>query len=468
MIGALKPYPAVRNTDLPWAPSIPEHWDVRRNGRLFWQRKETGFPELPVLEVSLRTGVRVRDFDNGARKQQMADRSAYKRAAGGDIAYNMMRMWQGAVGIAPSDGLVSPAYVVAAPYPEVSAAYYAYLFRTALYLREVDSFSRGIVPDRNRLYWEAFKQIPSLYPPLEEQGLIVRFLDWHGAMTARLIRAKKRLIALLNEQKQAIIHQAVTRGLDPDVKRKDGGVDWLTSIPKHWGVKRLRRVCRIGPSVGASHLIDNQIVSFLPMECVATDGSVDFSITKNGSEAGGGFSAFARDDVILAKITPCFENGKGAVLSDMPTEIGFGSTEFIVLRAGAGILPRYLYLLVMEPKFRQLGIDAMTGTAGQQRISPDFVGNHMIAVPPLSEQHAILKHVDASMLQISIAIADAETEIRLIQEFHTRLIAETVTGKVDVRSLAMTLPTVARESFEKTSEDKDLEGLDLEDEELAA
>ena len=114
--GALGRFPQYRDSGLPWLGEIPEHWDVRRNGRLFAERVETGFEDLPILEVSLRTGVRVRDMENGARKQQMADRSKYKRAAKGDIAYNMMRMWQGAVGVAPVDGLISPAYVVARPF----------------------------------------------------------------------------------------------------------------------------------------------------------------------------------------------------------------------------------------------------------------------------------------------------------------------------------------------------------------
>ena len=245
MIDGLRPYPKMKETGLPWLGPVPAHWEVRRNGRLFGPRRENGFPDLPILEVSIRTGVRIRDLEDGARKQQMADRSKYQRAVRGDIAYNMMRMWQGAVGIAPVDGLVSPAYVVARAYRETDAAYYAYLFRTAAYMREIDTFSRGIVPDRNRLYWESFKQIPSVYPPLDEQLLIVRFLDWHGAQTARLVRAKKKIIALLNEQKQAIIHRAVTRGLDPNVKLKPSGIPGLGDIPAHWEVKRIKNLARL-------------------------------------------------------------------------------------------------------------------------------------------------------------------------------------------------------------------------------
>ena len=105
-------YPAYQESGLPWAPRVPQGWNVLRNGRLFAHRVQTGFPDLPILEVSLRTGVRVRDMENLKRKQVMSQKEKYKRAAKGDIAYNMMRMWQGALGPAPVDGLVSPAYVV--------------------------------------------------------------------------------------------------------------------------------------------------------------------------------------------------------------------------------------------------------------------------------------------------------------------------------------------------------------------
>ncbi|MFO0429530.1 MAG: restriction endonuclease subunit S, partial [Planctomyces sp.] len=123
-------------------------WRTVRNGSLFLQRNETNFPLLPILEVSLRTGVRIRNFETSNRKQVMSDFSKYKRAVSGDLAYNMMRMWQGAVGVAPVDGLVSPAYVVARPFPTTNAQYYRTQFRMDLYLGEIDGVSRGIVKDR--------------------------------------------------------------------------------------------------------------------------------------------------------------------------------------------------------------------------------------------------------------------------------------------------------------------------------
>jgi type I restriction enzyme S subunit len=145
MTGGLKPYPEYKDSGLPWLGRIPAHWEIRRNGRLFAQRNETGYPDLPILEVSLKTGVRVRDFDNSTRKQVMTDRAKYKRAVKGDIAYNMMRMWQGAIGVAPVDGLISPAYIVARPFTETDSGYYAYLFRTGAYMNEVNKYSHASV-----------------------------------------------------------------------------------------------------------------------------------------------------------------------------------------------------------------------------------------------------------------------------------------------------------------------------------
>ena len=173
-----QPYPAYKDSGVEWLGNVPEHWEVRRNVWLFRERNETGFGLLPVLEVSLRDGVRIRDMDDGQRKQQIVDRSQYKRAREGDIAYNTMRMWQGAVGVVPVDGLVSPAYVVAEPVECTESRYYGYLFRTRAYKHAVKSFSHGIVSDRDRLYWDDFKRLASPVPPPHEEaddgGFLVR------------------------------------------------------------------------------------------------------------------------------------------------------------------------------------------------------------------------------------------------------------------------------------------------------
>jgi type I restriction enzyme, S subunit len=144
----------------------------------------------------------------------MSDREKYKRAVKDDIAYNMMRMWQGAVGVAPVDGLVSPAYVVARPLDGVYPRYFSNLFRTSSYMSEVDSCSRGIVKDRNRLYWEDFKQIHSPYPPLEEQIQIATAIDENTHAVNHAIDQVMYEITLLCEYRTRLIADVVTGKLD--------------------------------------------------------------------------------------------------------------------------------------------------------------------------------------------------------------------------------------------------------------
>ncbi len=210
----LDPNVRLKASGVEWLGDVPEHWEMVRNGQLFVQRNERGFPELPILQVSLRTGVGIRNFENSDRKQMMAVRGEYKRAVRGDIAYNMMRMWQGAVGVVPVDGLVSPAYVVAKPLRGNEPRFFSALFRTNAYMAEVDRYSRGIVKDRNRLYWEDFKQMPTPCPPPHEQVLIADDIDQRTATLTEGVSRIRRQIELLEEYRTRLIADVVTGKLD--------------------------------------------------------------------------------------------------------------------------------------------------------------------------------------------------------------------------------------------------------------
>jgi type I restriction enzyme S subunit len=446
MIGFLGSYPQMQSTGLPWLGDMPAHWDVRRNGRLFGPRRETGFPDLPVLEVSIRSGVRIREFDNGGRKQEMSDRSKYQRAVRGDIAYNMMRMWQGAVGIAPTDGLVSPAYVVARPFADIDAPYYAYLFRTSAYMREIDVFSRGIVPDRNRLYWESFKQMPSVYPPLDEQRLIVRFLDWHGTQTAKLVRAKKKVATLLNEQKQAIIHRAVTRGLDPNVRLKPSGIPWLGDVPEGWEVLPLKRVTAsrcdgpFGSGLKSSHYTSSGILVIrLQNIGLGAFRMTDPAFISQDHYRSLGNHSVICDDVLIASLgderNPC---GRASVA---PAGLGEAMVKADCFRFR-------LRLDRANPHFVAAALSAtaaassaiLSAGATRQRVNLQSTAERSLALPSVNEQMRLMQHIEAVNEEFQPLLDSANREIALVQEFRTRLIADVVTGKLDVRAAAASLP----------------------------
>jgi type I restriction enzyme S subunit len=473
VIDGLRPYPETRESGLPWLGDMPAHWQVRRNGRLFGPRRETGFPDLPILEVSIRTGVRIRNMENGARKQEMADRSKYQRAIRGDIAYNMMRMWQGAVGIAPADGLVSPAYVVARPFPEADAAYYAYLFRTAAYMREIDTFSRGIVPDRNRLYWESFKQMPSAYPPLDEQQLIVRFLDWHGVQTAKLIRAKKNTIALLNEQKQAIVHGAVTRGLDPTTKLMPSGTARIDVVPEGWQVTRLRNIAELRVSnVDKKSFEGEQPVRLCNYVDVYKNDVIHADISfmqATASEAEVHRFRLRIGDVIITKDSEDWKDiGVPALVVTEADDLVCGY-HLALLRPSGATDGAFLFWRLLSPDVRWQFAVASNGVT-RYGLSHGAIKELILSIPGLCEQRAIAAHLDEATANIRRMERDIYREIALIQELRTRLIADVVTGKLDVRAVAATLPEAIHP--QPAEEPVDIEEVDetddSEDEEVAA
>jgi type I restriction enzyme S subunit len=385
MTADLRPYPEYKDSGLPWLGAVPSRWDVRRNGRLFAQRNETGFGDLPILEVSLKTGVRVRDFDNSKRKQVMSDRVKYKRAVKGDIAYNMMRLWQGAVGTAPVGGLVSPAYVVARPFAEVDSRYYAYLFRTDAYMNEVNKYSRGIVSDRNRLYWDDFKQMPSPFPPTNEQRAIADFLDHHGRAVRRFLRNRRRLIEVLNEQKQAIIDQYVTGKLDPRTGRpypryKPSGIDWLGDVPEHWEVRRLKYLVQ-NINEQTSSLRDGEI--YVALEHVES-WTGRLALPNGEATFDSQVKRFREGDILFGKLRPYLAK------VTRPQQAGVCVGEFLVLRpSDTTILPRFLEQKLRSKQIIDL-VNSSTFGAKMPRVDWTFISNFQIAFPPKHDEQAMI------------------------------------------------------------------------------
>jgi len=436
MTAELRPYPNYKETGLSWLGPVPAHWDIRRNGRLFAQRNETGFGSLPILEVSLKTGVRVRDMKNMKRKQVMTDREKYKKAVQGDIAYNMMRMWQGALGAVPVDGLVSPAYVVARPSADTETRYFSYLFRTAAYMAEVDGYSRGIVKDRNRLYWEDFKRMPSCYPPSEEQTCIADYLDANALLVRNFIRNRRRLIAVLNEQKQAIINKAVIRGLHPGVPLKSSRIGWLGLIPQHWEIWQIGHLAQVGngstPSrSNMAYWIDgdfpwlnsgsvneptitraNRFVTKRALrEChlpLVTQGSVLIAITGQGKT-----------------------RGKASVLQLEATI----NQHLVFITPITRVRPEFLqaFLVAAYPELRRISDDS--GSTKGALTCAD-VRRFRVAIPPENEQREIIGHVVHKTHDVETAIQTGQREIDLVREYRNRLVSDVVTGKLDVRHLA--------------------------------
>lgn len=211
----LDPNVRMKDSGVPWIGEIPEHWDIVRNMALFTQRIEPGILGLPVLQVSLRSGITMEETDQfGRKKNYISDSAKYKLIRKGDIAYNTMRMWQGAVGVSPSDGLVSPAYVVLKSRQNTCPAFYDYIFHTDIYKQQVNRQSTGIVSDRNRLYWDSFKQMFNIFLPHNEQEKIVAFITSKTDSIISEISRIEHEISLLREYRTRLVTDVVTGKLD--------------------------------------------------------------------------------------------------------------------------------------------------------------------------------------------------------------------------------------------------------------
>lgn len=210
----LDPNVPLRDSGIPWLGEIPEHWEVGRIAWLFHERDERGEPDLPLLEVSINSGVVLREFSEERIESTAADFNTYKVARRDDVVFNKMRMWQGAVGVAPEDGLVSPDYVVAEPTGSLSPPYAYLLFRTAAFSAECARHSHGIVWDRLRLYWEGFRDIEVPLPTVHEQTSIVDRMSSETRKLDELSAATERTIALLRERRSALISAGVTGQID--------------------------------------------------------------------------------------------------------------------------------------------------------------------------------------------------------------------------------------------------------------
>lgn len=218
--------------------------------------------------------------------------------------------------------------------------------------------------------------------------------------------------------------------MKPYPKYKDSGIEWIGEVPEGWEVKRLKYVATINPSRENSKISkdSDELAAFLPMEKVNEDGTFETDLKRPINMLWNGFTYFEEHDTIFAKITPCFENGKGAYLINLGSSVGFGSTEFHVLRAIANTsISKYLYYITRFDLFRKIGESLMIGVAGQKRLPSTFAKNFLIGIPPVLEQQSITAYLDRKTAQIDKIISKKQKLIDLLKEDRAAIINQAVT-----------------------------------------
>jgi type I restriction enzyme, S subunit len=466
MIDDLRAYAEMKQTGLPWLGDVPAHWDVRRIKTLLKEvdsRSKTG--EERLLSLRMRQGL-VNHIEAGGKPISPSSLVGYKIVEPGQVVMNRMRAAAGLFGVASVRGLVSPDYAVFEPKPDAFNPYLLQAFRLPTLAAVFRAESKGLGTGESgflRLYTDRFGPIPVPYPPLEEQRLIVRFLDWHSGQVARLVRAKKALIGLLNEQKQAIIHRAVTRGLDPNAKLKPSGIPWLGDVPEGWEVKKLKYLVRF-----------NNGLAFKPSDWANSGVPIIRIQNLNGSEA---FNYTTKtglpEDLLITK---------GDIVFSWSGNIGTSFGPFVWERDFDGYLNQHIFKLekiAAHRRYFYYVLKAVTknveenthGIIGLVHITKPELGSISVPLAPSDEQVAIAEWLDEQLHGLNDIIDRAQREIALIQDFRTRMIADVVTGKLDVRPLAASLPkTESQDTVDDLAEDEDVDDLpeDSDTEEAAA
>lgn len=415
---ALRPYSEYKYSGVDWIGDIPEHWDTYPHRSLFAEVIERGYPDEEMLSVTISQGVirQAQLLANSSKKDSSnTDKSKYKLVSEGDIAYNKMRAWQGAIGVSAFRGIISPAYIIVHLRDDRNnPRYFHYLFRTPLFTTEAERWSYGITSDQWSLRYGEFKQIYSPLPRPDEQEAIVQFLDVAEKRIRRYVRAKQKLIKLLNEQKQAIIQQAITRGLHPNAPMKDSGVEWLGEIPSHWEVRRLGKVLTL--QRGYDITKEEQVMGDIP---VVSSGGVSSYHNEATTKAPG---------VVLGR--------KGSVGSIHYIEADFWAHDTtLYVRDFYGNHPRFVYYLFMIMDLIKYDTGSSNPTLNRNVLHPELV-----PYTEPNEQAEIAAFLDQHNSQIDEAVEVQKKQINLVQEYLTRLIADVVTGKVDVRGLVFEMP----------------------------
>jgi type I restriction enzyme S subunit len=381
------------------------------------------------------------------------DLTNYKVARSGNLVINKMKAWQGSMGIAPCDGVVSPAYFVF-DFRIACRAFGQMLLRCRPYVAHFAQASDGVRLGQWDLSVPGMRQIPVLIPAEDDQEAIVRFLDHANGQVERAIRAKKKLIALLNEQKQAIIHRAVTRGLDLTVPLKPSGIPWLGDIPKHWETQRNCWLFEERIEKGRAGLP----LLVVSLRTGVTEGSdVDEDGRPKRLIADMTAYKYAAAGDIAYNMMRMWQGAVGVVPRD-----GLVSPAYVVAKPKTGVFSGYFELLFRTDGCKnEVNRNSRGIVSDRNRLYWDQFKRLYLPLPPIEEQKDIVSHVNAQTQSLNAAIANAEREIDLLREYRIRLTADVVTGKLDVREAAKSLPveseTPATAPTEEAVEESEVE-----------
>ncbi len=462
MIQELKRHSHFKPTGLPWLERIPAHWSLVPNRALVRRRKQLvgrNHHRYKLLSLT-KQGVIVRDVASGKGKFS-SDMGTSQEVRNGDLVFCFFDVPETprTVGLSSHHGMITGAYTVLEPLQPGIAPYLELFYRAMDDSKLLSPLYSGL---RNTIPVDRFLGTKTPVPPPEEQATIVRFLDHANRRIDQFIRAKKKLIALLNEQKQAIIHRAVTRGLDPNAKMKDSGVPWLREIPAHWELRPLKHLAaRIQngatPPTAERRYYDNGTVPWYGPSSIAADELVEEPTRLLAREA------FAQGKARLINGPALLVIVIGATVAKMALLDGEGATNQQITAfelRNDRVVPMFC---VQQLRSSETWLRATASTATIPILDSYVVSGLPVALPPLAEQAVIANSAIRHAKPRVDAIARAQREIDLVVEYRTRLVSDVVTGQLDVRAAAASLPDLEPNTALPESSDDEADIDDAED-----
>lgn len=435
---SFSPYLKYASSAVQWIGAIPAHWEVSKFRHLFHESSEKIEGEVvgPMLSVSGYRGIEVKEYDDENRRRLDEDLQGYRIVRIGQLVVNTMWLNYAGLGVSEFEGHVSPAYRCYTIADRLDRRFIHYLMRSSIYVQGYTQLLTGIRPNSLQMSRNDLMEFPILIPPKEEQSSIARFLDRETAKIDALVQEQQLLIELLQEKRQTVISHAVTKGLYPNAPMKDTAVEWLGQVPAHWIVKPLRTIASIvrGASprpAGDPKYFGGDFIRWVTVAEITKDEDCDLWETQESLTEEG-----ARHSRVFAPETVIYSNS-GATLG-VPKVLRVqacandGVIGFLALSASVDRYFLYYFLASLTETIREM----IRQGQGQPNLNTDIVKSIVLALPPIDEQIAIVKHIQRAREQIDLLGSISEEAIRLLQERRSALISAAVTGKIDVRGLA--------------------------------
>lgn len=426
----------MKDSGIEWVGAIPNHWRVSKIKQIVRWKSVKGQPDLPVLSLYRDYGVIPKDSRDDNHNVTSLDTSGYKVVEHGDLVINKMKAWQGSLAVSEYNGIVSPAYHICKITSEnICKKYLHYLLRDASYLPEYMRLSTGLRVGQWDLSFDDFKNIPFLVPPLAEQERIAAFLDAECAEIDAVLEKTRASIEEYKKLKQAVITQAVTKGIRSDRPMKDSGIEWIGEIPAEWEIRKIfRAINKVGD---IDHYMPDSVDDGIPYlmtgDLQEKLSDVNLKRCKKVSfqdyEMLSSKIRVSKGDVIFARYatigTVCFVDTEDNILV---------SYACLIIKPNSSLLyGEFLFYYLKSTAFLE-EIKQYIKANTQANVGLDSVSKAKIALPSVHEQQKIVEYLRDKCKKIDALIAKKQQYLTEIENYKKSLIYEYVTGKKEVKT----------------------------------